>query len=484
MTANHQGAAMERLSGMDAFFLYAETPTNHMHVTLCAVLDPSDMVGGYSFEHVRAHIASRLHLIPPLLRRLVPVPLRLSHPRWIRDPSFDLDFHLRRAAVPSPGSETELADLVAQIASVPLDRSRPLWEMWIVEGLTGDNIALVAKLHHSTLDGVAGVEQMVTMFDLDPRPAEPAGPAYDPLDNDPTEQDQIPSDFELLTGATVERVRGLFGVIPLARRTAGSFLAVRRNRAEPDTVPGGTPLVCPETPFNATLSSQRRVAFARIPLADVKTIKNLSGATVNDVLLAITAGALRSYLDKLGALPDQALVAACPVSVRTQDQSGQADNRLSAMFTSMHTDIADPAVRLHRISRTARAAKDEHALFGDDTMQQWAEVADPNLFSWLTDLYSSSGLASRHRPAINVTFSNIPGPPFPLYLAGATLERAYPMGQVIEGVGMNITVMSYRDSVDFGFMAAANLVPDPWDLAEAVTPALDELKVAVETAAV
>ncbi|MBI2704728.1 MAG: wax ester/triacylglycerol synthase family O-acyltransferase [Actinobacteria bacterium] len=466
---------MERLSGMDAFFLYAETPTNHMHVTLCAVIDPDGMEDGYSFATLRSHIQNRLHLVPPLLRRLVPVPLRLSHPLWVEDPDFDLDFHVRRAAVPSPGSEYELADLVAQIASVPLDRTRPLWEMWIVEGLEHGNIALVAKLHHSTLDGIAGVEQMVNFFDLERKPAEVASEQARRA-----EPDEIPSDLELITTATVERVRGLFGVIPLVQRTAGSILAVRRNRADPDTVSGGTPLACPGTPFNAAITSQRKVAFARVSLVDIKSIKDRAGGTVNDVLLAIVSGALRAYLDKKGALPEDPLVAACPVNVRTEEHAGKSDNRISAMFTSLHTDIDDPVRRLHEISRTSRAAKDEHALFGPDTMQRWAEVADPNLFTWLTDLYSSSGLADRHRAAINVMFSNIPGPDVPLYLAGGTLAHAYPMGQIIDGIGLNVTAMSYKDSVDFGFMAAANLVGDVWDLAAAVAPALAELKDAVE----
>ncbi len=470
---------MERLSGMDAFFLYAETPTNHMHLTLCAVLDPDGMEGGYSFERVRSHIQSRLHLVPPLRRRLVTVPLRLNHPLWVDDPDFDLDFHVRRAAVPAPGGETELAELVAHIASVPLDRTRPLWEMWIIESLAEQNIALVAKLHHSTLDGVAGVEQMVNFFDLeramDRSPDEQRGPAENA-------GEAIPSGVDLFTEATIERVRGLAEIVPLFRRTAKSFLAVRRNRAEPDSVAGGTPLSCPDTPFNASISSRRRVAFARISLDDVRSIRKVAGGTINDVLMAITSGALRSYLGSRGELPDEAMVAACPVSVRTEEHTGKSDNRFSAMFCSLHSDIDDPRRRLSEIVRSSQAAKDEHALFGPDAMQSWAEIADPNLFSWLTDLYTASRLADRHRPAINVMFSNIPGPPFPLYLAGATLQRAYPMGQVLEGVGLNITVMSYCDNIDFGFMAAANLVPDLQDLAAEVEPALVDLGQAVGSA--
>src|SRR5262245_10712618 len=234
---------MKRLSGMDAFFLYAETPSMHMHVTLCAVLDPSAMPGGYSFRTVKDHIESRLHLVPPFRRRLVPVPLRLHHPLWIDDPDFDIDLHVRHAALPAPGSEHELADLVAQVSSIPLDRARPLWELWVVEGVADDRIALIAKLHHSTLDGVAGVEQMVNFFDLTPAPGERTKPPE-------REVDELPSDVDLMTGAALSRIRHIPDVIPLVRRTAESILAVRRNRAEPNKVAGATPLSCPTTMLN------------------------------------------------------------------------------------------------------------------------------------------------------------------------------------------------------------------------------------------
>ncbi len=470
---------MERLSGMDAFFLYVETPTQHMHVTLVAVLDPEGIRGGYDFERMRRHIAARVPLVPPLLRRLVPVPLRLHHPVWVIDPDFDIEHHVHRAALPSPGGDRELAELTAQIASIPLDRSRPLWELWLVEGLEGGKIALIAKLHHSSIDGVAGVEQMVNFFDLEPYPAEPVEvPAIEP--------EPIPSDAELLGLAAASRARSMLDIGSLVTRTVGSVLAVRRRRAVSDDLEnewgpgaglgkGATPLVCPPSPFNGAISGQRRVAFARLSLDDIKKVKATMNATVNDVILAVCAGAIRELLDRKGVLPAEPLVAACPVNVRTEDQKGRADNRVSAMFTLLHTDIGDPLERLAATHRAARAAKDEHAMFGSDTLQSWAEIADPNVASWLSSLYSSSGIADRHRPAINVMVSNLPGPPFPLYLAGAELQRAYPMGQVIEGVGLNITVMSYRNWVDIGFMAAANLVPDVWDLADQIEPAFDEL---------
>ena len=339
----------------------------------------------------------------------------------------------------------------------------------MVEGLAGGRFGLIAKLHHSTLDGIAGVEQMIAFFDLDPTVEHGAAPP-------PPAAEDLPSSLELVTYAAVSRVRSTMRAIPLAARTFGSVRAVRSARAEPGTDAGGTPLVTPRAPFNDALTTSRRVAFARLSLDDIKKVKGVvPGATVNDVILAVCAGGLRRYLQDRGELPTEPLVAACPVDVRTDDQHGRADNRVSAMFTRLPTDVTDPIERLEAAHRAARAAKDEHALFDADTLQQWAEVVDPNLSTWLFDLYSRTGTAARHRPPVNLVVSNLPGPSFPLYLAGAELVRAYPIGQIIEGVGLNITVMSYRDAVDLGLLADGDLVPDVDRLAAAVPVAFDEL---------
>jgi WS/DGAT/MGAT family acyltransferase len=460
---------MEPLSGMDALFLYLETPAQPQHVTLTAVLDPASTPGGVSFEQVHDHIARRLHRVPPLTRRLVTMPLGLHHPHWVADPNLDLDHHVRRIELAAPGDDHQLAAVVAQISAVPLDRARPLWEMWIVEGLAGGRFALVAKLHHATLDGVAGVEQMIEFFDLEPLVETGPPPAA-------AETDTEPSGLELATYAAVSRARSLLRAVPLTARTIGSVRSVRAARSAPGGDAGGTPLVTPRTSLNDALTSARRVAFAQLPLDDLKTVKaTVDGATVNDVVLAVCAGALRRYLADRGELPDEPLVAACPVDVRTEDQRGRSDNRVSAMFARLPTDVADPRDRLLAAHRAARAAKDEHAQFDPEVLQQWADVLDPNLFSWLMQLYSRTDTAGRHRPPVNLVISNVAGPPFPLYLAGAELVRAYPLGQLIEGIGLNITVMTYRDAIDVGFLAAGDLVPDVDQLAAALPAAFAEL---------
>lgn len=459
---------MERLSGLDALFLYIETPAMHTHVALAAVLDPSTASGGYSFERIRSHIADSVHLVPPFRRRVLEVPLRVHHPVWVDDAAFDIDNHVKRAALPAPGGMAELADFTAHVASIPLDRSRPLWEMWVVEGLDDGRIALVAKIHHSAMDGGSGVELMPAFFDLEPEP-----PVGDPLPAWAPEP--MPNEWEMLGQAGVERLRSLTGLVPLARRTGQAIASIRRSRRIPGRPPAGTPLTAPRTPFNGPITGERRVAFARLSLGDVKRVRKAFGATVNDVLLATCAGAVRSYLAGRGAIPDQPLVVACPVSTRSEADRGQTGNRLSAMFTPLHTEAASPLTCLEATTRTAASAKEEHEVLGGSLLPAWAELVDPLAVPALVGLYSRADLAARHRPAVNFVLSNVAGPPFPVYLAGCRMERAFPMGPVIEGAGLNVTVLSYRDFVDFGFMAAASLVPDVAELAQSVPAAFAEL---------
>ena len=255
---------------------------------------------------------------------------------------------------------------------------------------------------------------------------------------------------------------------------------VVRRRRDPATAVGGTPLTAPRTRFNGAITARRSVAFARVPLADVKAIRKAMGVTVNDVVLALCGGTLRRYLSRHEELPAQPLVAVCPISVRDVTPATKpSSNRVSAMFTSLATDVADPLERLRAIQSVTSGAKEEHNAIGADMLQNWAEFAAPTMFSLAARLYTRMRLAERHRPVHNLVISNVPGPPFPLYLAGAELKAAYPMGPVFEGAGLNITVISYMGSLDFGFNAAANAVPDLWDLASCVEPAFEELSRAV-----
>src|SRR6059058_2037181 len=329
---------MERLSGLDASFLYLESPSNHMHVAATMTFDPSTVEGGYSFDKLRALVERRLHLIPQFTRRLATVPFNLHHPVWVEDPDFDLDYHLRRLACPSPGSFRELADLAGDIASRQLDRSRPLWEIYIVEGLEHGHIRVIAKMHHSTIDGVSGANLMVYLFDMEANPSEePEG-----LEREP---EHMPSDAELLVYAMRSRLRRPAQVASVIPKAATSVVNVVRERRSSDTVNPPAPLTAPRTSFNGAITPHRKVAYSIASLSDVKAIKNAFGTTVNDVVLAVVGGGLRRYLERTNQLPDKSLIATVPISVRPpegEEDTSIGANKVSAMFTSLATDIEDP----------------------------------------------------------------------------------------------------------------------------------------------
>lgn len=460
---------MQRLSGMDAAFLYLESPTTHMHVAMTGIYDTSTMPGGYSFEAIRDHIASRLHLVPPFTRRLVEVPFQLHHPVWVEDPNFDLDYHVRRIAVPAPGGRRELGEIAAQIASIPLDRTRPLWEAWVIESLKHDRVGFVVKVHHSAIDGASGAEIMTALYDLE------ASPPATPHPERPAVE-EVPTDLELVSYAFASRLRRTGMFLPLLTRTVQSATNVIRNRTDPEGRVGGVPLTAPQTPWNGAITPQRRVAFARIGLDEAKEVKDAFGVKMNDVVLAVVAGSLRRYLEGRGDdVPVDPLLAVCPISVRTDEEVGTGGNKVSAMFTPLATQIDDPVERLRVIAEATVGAKNEHQALGARLLTDWGEYAAPRTFHLASRLYSSMGLADRHRPIHNLVVSNVPGPPFPLYLAGAELIAAYPMGPIHEGAGLNATVLSYRYSIDFGFLADRELMPDVWDLAGAVGPTFDTL---------
>ena len=460
---------MRRLTGLDATFLYLETPTTHMHVGSTAIFDPSTVPGGYSFQKVKDIIEARLHLLPPFRRRLVTIPFELHHPLWVEDPDFDLDFHVRRAGLPKPGGLDELAELAGDFMSRPLDRNRPLWEMVVVEGLEHDHIAMLAKVHHAAIDGVSGAELMVNLLDFtaEPREVDPPEEEWQP--------DRIPSEVERVAFATASLARQPFRAVKAVRRTVEAGLNIRRRNRRPGTMTPPSPFAAPRTSLNGAITAHRKVAMTSVSLDDVKAVKNAFGTTVNDVVMAVCAGALRRYLEARNELPDEPLVAFIPISVRAENEKGAMGNRVSALFTSLATHVADPVERLKAIHECTRGAKEQQDAIGADTLTDWAEFAAPALAARAARLYSRTRMADRHRPLFNLTISNVPGPPFPLYSAGARLLAYYPHGPIMEGGGLNITVMSYMGSMDFGLVACRETVPGVWDIAHALTESLDEL---------
>jgi len=461
-------STLERLSGLDATFLYAETANNQLHVTGVLIFDPSTMPGGYSFEKMKTFMAARLSLSPAFTRKIVNVPFNLSHPVWVDDPDFDLEAHVHRVGCPSPGGAKELADLAGEISSIPLDRSRPLWDMWFVEGLEGGNVGLVAKMHHATIDGVSGANLMMHLFDLEPDP----GPIETPP---PHPAGRGPGELELFGQGLMWRARRpLLLPATIAATVKGvARLALNRNRPGAGTM--ATPFTAPPTPFNRNITPHRKLAFARVPLADVRAVKDAFGTTVNDVILALCATAVRRWLIDRSALPSRPLIAGVPVSTRGEETASFGANLVSAMFVSLATELDDPVERLLSIHEATKGAKEEFKAIGADALQNWLEFSGPRLFGLAMRLYSQMELADRHPPALNFLVSNVPGPPIPLYFAGGRLLGLYPLGPILDGMGLNVTVLSYQEEIGFGFVSCRELIPDLWDMAESVGPALQEL---------
>lgn len=460
---------MQRLTGLDATFLYMETPSAYMHVAGLMVLDPSTVPGGFDYAKVKEFYASRLHLAAPFRRRLAEIPFGLHHPLWVEDPEFDLDYHLRHIAVPPPGGEKELAELAAHLVSIHLDRTRPLWEAWIIEGLEHGHVAVLTKVHHAAIDGVSGNEITVAMLQLAPDDEAPPS-------EDEWQPDRVPNELARIGYAVSSLARQPLRAIGTVRRTVQTALRLRERNRQPDVSPPPSFFQAPRTSFNHALTAHRSYAYRSLSLSDVKAVKNALGVTVNDVVLALCAGALRRYIDARGEALDAPLVAMVPMSVRTEDEKGALGNRVSQMLCTLATDIDDPVKRLEAIHEGTREAKQQQNAIGADVLTDWAEFAAPALAGRAARLYSRTRIADRHRPLFNVTVSNIPGPPFPLYSSGAKMLANYPMGPIFDGGGINITVMSYEDHLDFGIVACSDLVDDVWALADGLDDALEELK--------
>jgi diacylglycerol O-acyltransferase len=445
---------MHRLSGMDASFLYTETPTGHMHVTGVIVVDPSTADGNFDFDRIRDVLEQRLHVMPMFRWRLVEVPLSIDHPVWIEDPEFEMGNHMHRVQLPGSGSRDDLAALVGDLASRPLDRSRPLWEMWVAEGATDGTVALITKMHHAAIDGVTGADLMSQLFDLSPDapPPDPPDEAWVP--------DEVPTDTRLVADSVASRMTDPFRLLRAARRTVGSAVSVAQSISGAGDEPtGALPFTAPKTQFTGSLTANRAVAFGQADLEDLKTIKNAYDAKINDVVLATCSIALREWLISHDDLPDRPLVVNCPVSVHG-DSEGGGTNQVSSMSVRLPVTVADPGEQLELIREDTKAAKEMQNAMGADMLQDITQFAPPVLFNQAMRLYARSGLANVHRPVQNGVISNVPGPPIPLYVAGAQVVAVYPFGPLIEGAGLNITVISNRGNMDFGIIGCPDMISD------------------------
>ena len=462
---------------MDAGFLYMETPSLHMHTLKIGVIDPAGVSGGYTFDRFRDELSKRLHLLPPFRRRIVEVPRGIHHPMWIEDPDFELGRHLKRAEVPMPGGTREMDAVIGEIASTPLKRDRPLWEIWALEGLQDGHVAFVAKIHHALADGVAAAALMANILSVDPEPADPAPPA------EPWRGEPIPGARELQRDASRARRAGLRGIPALYKRTRAGGRELAKHR-ETATVRTPRPIRdVPHTSFNGPLSPNRAFATTTLPLDDFKKVKSALGVTLNDVVLAVAGGSVRRYLDASGERLDRSLVAGVPVSTdKPEDVARLGGNKVANMFTTLATDIADPVERVRAIHEVTKEAKVAQNILGADTMANWLEYAPSRPFNWFMRQYSSRRWAARHRPPINMVVSNVPGPRSPLYIAGARLAAVYSVGPILEGIGLNVTVWSYIDQMNFAAIACRDLLPEVHKITDGIHDALDELLKAADRA--
>jgi len=450
---------MERLTGLDAFFLYMETSTQPLNVCCVLELDTSTMLGGYTYCRFRAAMAKHVNALPEFRMKLADTQLNLDHPVWVDDENFQLRRHLQRVGVPAPGGRRELAEICAYIAGLPLDRDRPLWEMWVLEGgARSDVVTVMLKVHHAVVDGVAGANLLAQLCTLDPdAPApQPVGGAGggNPL--------QIAASG--LLGFALRPLR-LATVLPATILTlAQTVLRAREGRTM------AAPFSAPATPFNGTITRYRNIAFSQLDMRDVMRVKDRFGVTVNDVVVALCAGVLRRFLLERGELPDNPLVATVPVSVHDKsDRPGR--NHTTWMFCRVESQISDPAERIRTTASGNTAAKDHTAAMGPTLLHDWTQFGGPTVF----------GTAMRilpripHSPVFNLILSNVPGPRDQLYFLGCQVDAMYPLGPILGGAGLNITVMSLNGELGVGIIACPDLVPELWDIADAFPDALKEL---------
>jgi WS/DGAT/MGAT family acyltransferase len=444
---------MQPLSGLDSSFLYLEDARQPMHVGSVLVFE-----GSMDFESFRHTMASRVHLVPRLRQRLAMVPFGIGKPYWVQDPAFNLDMHLQHVALPSPGSWKELRGLAARIFSVPLDRSRPLWEMTFVEGLDKipqvppGSVALINKTHHAAIDGVSGADMMGILLDMtkEPRAFSPPPPRAIP---------PVPNELQVLSH-TARKIMGKPGEIKrVAGELADALRAAGKVRDKGVEVPP-VPMTAPPTPINHTITGQRIWNTALLELDRVKAIRKITGCTLNDVVLAICAGALRRYLDEKGELPAKPLIAMVPVSTRGNDEHGKMGNKVSAMFLDLATDVADPVERLKVIKEHTQGGKAFEKAGATRAFVDLWDFVPFGLANRVLRLYSRFRVSELHNPVFNVVITNVPGPQVDLYMAGHKLLASMGMAPLVDGMGLLITVLSYNGILSISPTSSPAVMPD------------------------
>lgn len=463
----------ERLSALDASFLSLEEPNTHMHIAVTAILDPGPLAtadGGVDFEVIRDHVESVLEDIPRYRQRLMYIPFS-RHPVWVDDAAFSLTFHVRHASLPRPGSLRQLKRLAGIIMSQKLDRSKPLWEIWVVEGLEGGRFALITKAHHSMVDGIAGVDMLKVLLspsqDVVERPPSPWRPR------------PVPTQSELLAGEVARRGqlagRATRGIASLLREPRKAFDTLSEVAEGVMEVVGGAASPASPSPFNPDeIGPHRHFDWLRIDLERVKKVRARLGGTLNDVALATVAGGLGRYMKRhrvnLDGVDFRAMI---PVNTRTPGSEAGTGNRVAPLVARLPVDELDPVLRLRQVSKTTAALKASHQVLGVKLVEDLADWTDTAVMT------SMMRLAMRRR-AGNLVVTNVPGPPFPLYLKGATVLECYPLVPLMTNQALGIALLSYAGNLHWGFNADRYTVRDLHELVGETAEAFAELEKAAD----
>jgi diacylglycerol O-acyltransferase / wax synthase len=459
-------ANQDRLTGLDASFLHLERDSAHMHVAGCSVFAGD----APTYDELIEAIESRLHLVPRYRQRLAFVPLNQGRPVWVDDPHFNVRYHVRHTALPRPGGEAQLKRLAGRVFSQALDRSRPLWELWLVEGLADRRFALLSKTHHALVDGISGVDIATVLFDTSPEPLPVAPPEQEWVPR------PLPSSAQLLADALLERatvpgevargvratLRGPRTVATRVSRALGSVSALAWTGLQ----------AAPSSPFNVRIGPHRRFTWVPADLGQFKAIKNSLGGTVNDVVLAVVSGALGSYM-RLHGHPSEnvGLRAMVPVSIRADIEKGALGNRVAAMWVTLPVGTTDPQERLRKISQSMNTVKQSGQAVGAEILTELSGFAPPTIMA------QAARLQARQR-LFNLVITNVPGPQFPLYLLGRELESVYPMVPLAENTALGIAILSYNGQLNFGLVADYDALADVETLADELRSSIEELSVA------
>jgi len=455
---------MKRLSGWDAMLLYSETPNTPMHTLKIAVIDAADFEGDYTFESFRETVRMQLPTLEPLRYQLIDIPFKFHHPMWLENVAVDLDFHVRRARVRSPGGRRELNELIGELAGTHLDRAHPLWEFHFVEGMADNRFAVIGKVHHALADGVASANLLAKI--LDGRfNTEDHGGAYHP--------DPLPSTSALLRAAGRDHLHGIAKLPSLLKNTVGGISRVRRHAADRERNPSLARNFRPPATFiNHVVSPTRTFATATLALADVKETKTALSITMNDLVLAMSAGALRELRLRYDKKSDEPIIASVPAATDTSPDR-ITGNRLGGIFVSLPVHVSDPIERVRLTKVSAKAAKDIYLLLGPELPGRWTAYLPPPLAPFAFRRMAASPAQNK---LFNISISNVPGPRERGDIAGAPMSEIYSVGPVMAGAGINITVWSYVDQLNISVLADDITVEDPHEVTDAMIHAFTEIR--------